>query len=350
MAGSVKVSGSWRTANALSVKVGGTWRTVSAAYVKVGGVWRQWFSPTITDTFTRTTTTGLGATDNGIPWNILNGSWNANGSQAIAVASPGTICLASVPLGSPNAKVSVTAGPSTQGTGASFWVVDASNWWAAVFYSTQTTSTTTVSVPYCSTCATQCKTCAGTYPNCGSCGYTTTLTTAYTCSPSYGGPGGEPYQGKCYNGSGTLLGNQVSYTITTYTCNSCADCTLCGTYVPDSGTYPSCNCGISYTTQQSTVTTTNYYVRLLKSASGVVTQPTADVSLPSAPTALKVTTSGNSITVQAYSDIALTNTLGSALTHTASSPVTSPNHGIIKTTNGASAVQSVTVDNFLLTL
>ena len=77
---------------------------------------------------------------------------------------------------------------------------------------------------------------------------------------------------------------------------------------------------------------------------GTVSTATGDVSLTSAAAAIKVTTLGDAITAQAYSDTALTAPLGSALTYTPTTPTKATSHGIVKAPSAYG--QGSTVDNF----
>jgi hypothetical protein len=85
-----------------------------------------------------------------------------------------------------------------------------------------------------------------------------------------------------------------------------------------------------------------YYLRAISSVSGTVTNPYNGVVLSTQPAAIKVTTSGNSFSAQAYSDTAMSTALGS--------PVTGTNTGAKGTSNGivkvTSAYQNSVVDNF----
>ena len=117
-----------------------------------------------------------------------------------------------------------------------------------------------------------------------------------------------------------------------YDCN-CATCA--GPIYACGGNYScnpySCNC------------TTNYYLQLLKSASGTISEATTKVSLTSAAAAIYVETVGDLITCKAYSDTALTTQLGSTLSYTPSSPTKGAIVGIIKV---SSDNQNNLIDDF----
>jgi hypothetical protein len=76
----------------------------------------------------------------------------------------------------------------------------------------------------------------------------------------------------------------------------------------------------------------------------VTTSVVSDVSIGQAAAAVKVTTSGDTITAVAYSNTAKTNVIGTIST-TASSPIKAPKAGIIKVPS--SYTQSSTIDDFV---
>jgi hypothetical protein len=84
-------------------------------------------------------------------------------------------------------------------------------------------------------------------------------------------------------------------------------------------------------------------MRMYQSISGTVSQVISDYVVASLPAALKVITSGNTITEYAYSDTTLTTLLGSTST-TPTSPIRGTRVGIIKTP--AAVTQGTTVDTF----
>jgi len=178
----------------------------------------------------------------------------------------------------------------------------------------------------------------------------------YGC-PS-GGEIGQPGLYSCYTAvyssstvyycadASTPSGGVCPSTSCTSACVSCYDyaCgTNSGSYFVSGGSYPNCDqYGASCQTCGTLVNA--YYLRILKSVGGVVTSPAADITLSSAPAAIKMTTSGNTITYQAYSDTSLSSPLGSQGSITETSPTKVQNYGIIKAPT--SYGQSSTVDNF----
>ena len=298
MSGSAKIGGAWKSVNSVKVKVGGSWKTVSSASVKVGGAWKTWFTALITDLFNRTTSGSLGTTDTGQTWSNTRGVWYANGSAAQSDTDPATYPLASIPFNQ-DATVSVTPSP---GTGVAFWVTDSGSWWASVAHETYTSYTYDCN-PY------SCTLYSGSY-TCGSLG------TFY-----YGGT------------SFTSCGDAQSFM-----CNACASNYgyTCSDFV--------CNTSSSTCYNTCTGYSTNYFLRILKSISNTISNAISDISLPSFPAKVKVTTTGDSITAKAYSDAAMTTQIGATMSHTPTSPVKGLGVGILK--SPSSYAQGSTADSF----
>jgi hypothetical protein len=348
MASSINKSG-WKSISGLSAKIGGTWRTSTAAYVKIGGVWKQWFAAFISDNFNRSTSGTLGTSSSGANWSTLTGQWYANGSQAQSDTSPSSNALAEVGWGAG----SITASASvTGGTGVAFWVTNSANWWAVVSYNNFTTFTYGIN-PY--ECA-PCGSCTGTrsVTNCVATPVPDTMNCA--CAPVCGScPGGyvfnrcAQFRGYCHaapctNGYPAAIAEPSCTTSYTCACGNATtrqDCTT----TTESFTFP-CGCATCYS---GTATGYNYfyYLRLLKSESGVVTVVT-DISLPSQAAAVWLNTSGDTITAKAYSNTAMTSQLGTNLVYTATSPTKGPAAGVVKTVSEHN--QGSTVDDLSIGL
>ena len=122
------------------------------------------------------------------------------------------------------------------------------------------------------------------------------------------------------------------------------DCTACGsTTTPNTCTNTDCAACGSYSCNCQTCTNNFYWLRMLKSVSGTVSQVISDYAMASLPAAVKVVTNGNTITEYGYSDAAMTTLLGSTST-TVTSPVIGAGVGIIKAP--AAITQGSTVDTF----
>ena len=299
--------------------------------MRIIGIFASGVLRVIQDFFTRTTTTSLGTANTGQTWLNTRGTWFANGSAAQSNDAASTYPLSSIPF-SQNVTVSAAV---TEGTGVSFWVTDANNWYATVAYHTQAS--------YSCNCSTCCNTCTHTGGSCGS--------TCNTCQHT-GGSCGNTYS--CANGTTPCNGNTVCYsnpgctgtivsgvTVTPITCTN-QDCDACGS-TPNTCTNSDCTACGSYSCNCQTCYSDFYYMRMLKSISGTISQVISDYAVASLPAAIKVVTSGDTITETAYSDTSLTTSLGSTST-TPSGPIKGTGVGIIKVP--AAITQGSTVDIF----
>lgn len=294
------------------------------------------------DDFNRTNAAELSGTSK--PWISINGGWTANGSVATSSVAASSYPYA-VRL---NSLDSTQSAQVSNGTGVIFWSDSGNNWYSVV--SNKTTSSYSYSCnPYscncvncnCTTSGGDAYSCSGgTYPNCSNGSTATYIGQSCDVCPS----GYVSYYGQC--GSGNCGGypcsivSQGSYNCVnnySYSCNS-ATC-----YTPVITSCSTC-CSTCYNTCSGS--TDAYYLKLLKSVSGTVSEATSAISLASAAVAILANTSGNTITAKAYSDTAMTSQLGTTLTHTATSPSRGYYVGIIKVPSDG---QGSTVDNYNLT-
>lgn len=343
------------------------------------------------DSFTRTTSGSLGTSTSGAAWTALRGTWYANGSQARSDDAGSNYSLATVAIGTDTTTSSDVSG----GVGVAFWVSDAGSWWAVVPYYTETANSTctngncsgtesfTFSVSNCnngacsgtetyqgpSTCEPYSSQCSGNYvvqtSNCtsGACSGTESYTQTCSCTTNticqYGTGTGSFAAANCAAAGGTYSAANGGTCCIPEVESTCPNGACSGTQTLTrscmcSYSSISCSCptqvrSCSCTTQSGTRTcsctyTQAYALRLLSSVGGVVSTATSDVSLPSAATAVKVITAGNVVTAQAYSDSAMTATLGNALIHTATSPTKGPSTGLVK--SPVPYLQGSTADNF----
>ncbi len=308
MSGHIKVGGTWRSVSQLYTKVNvsgsSSWRSVSTGWVKVSGVWKKWYTALITDSFTRPNTGSLGSTDTGTAWNVLRGAWYTNGTQAVSDTAASSYPLAVVNLEKSDAIVSTSV---SSGTGPAFWVSAAGSFWASTSFNTTSTYTFPCN-PF----------------TCWSFSYN------WTCEPGTGGNGGG---GGSYN---------ISFVSNCAQLYAAEEPFMCGPYPVASWSCTDLGTSTCYDTCSGT--SYNYFMRLTQSISNTVTNPVSDVNLGAQPAAIKVTTSGNSIVSQAYSDASMTTTLGSAISYTPTSPTTGTSHGIIKAPTTYN--QQSIVDNF----
>lgn len=369
MPGLFKDGGSWKSVRSTFVKVGSTWRNVTTGYVKVAGQWVTWFSLAVLDNFNRTTTGTLGTSPTGSIWSTLRGTWFANGSAAQSDSAAGDYALAVVETSGVNQTVSAAV---SGGTGPAFWVSDAGSWYAVQSYYNQTTDCTQFST--CTGCSSYTCSCGSSLACCGNCPCPSTC--PQTCSVAVSGgyravcrtnqSGGCNYamyeesafgtcpDGQVYNyysggyyvtsepGWATVVYREL-VTTTTQTVNNaaCPDSNTCCTTPCSCG--DTCCCSYSYSCCVQYTTTTSYFMRLIRAVSNSVSQ-LAQVTLSGLAGAIKVITSGDTITATAYSDSGMTSPYSNTITNTPSSPVKGSRAGIIKAPSDFS--QGSTVDNF----
>lgn len=230
-------------------------------------------------------------------WQNIRGNWFANGSSAQSDGDASTYPIAAADLSGTDMTVSASV---SSGTGVAFWLTDSGNWWASTSYNNY------------STYYYQCNpwTCF-----CGS--YSCNCYAGY--SSSSGGCTSPSYIGSCSQG-----------------CD--VNCAPYGGYVT------SCNASIGTCYDNCLGYNYFYYLSLKNSVAGTVSSVVSDVSLSQQPAAIKVTTFGNNIIAQAYSDNGMTSPLGSAINVTPGSPNKGTKAGIIKAPTAYN--QQSTVDNF----
>lgn len=247
----------------------------------------------ISDLFNRTTSGTLGTADTGQTWSNLRGVWFANGTKATTATAASSYPIASVLVGDTNAVVSAGV---TSGTGVSFWITDSNSWWASTAKSTQESYT-------------------------------------YNCNPH------SVWNGSCNWYCDGVPGNVGRVSDSPWTCSGYASSVCSGTVTGVTGS-------VTEYTSYDTCTGYNYYyfLSLIKSVAGTVSNVVADTALSAMPAAIKVTTLGDTITAQAYSDVALTTALGAPIVATPSSPAKGTSAGIIVTPTAYN--QQALVDNF----
>lgn len=181
---------------------------------------------------------------------------------------------------------------------------------------------------------------SGWFVGCKGLNYTTTTSyTTATGTSTYDACGGSKQP--CAGNAGQCCDPVYTYNCVcnsggSPSCTNCssASCTSSYTYYtcPSGGTLSGTSCYSQF-----------YYLKVYSSVSGTVTNPVSNINLGSQPAAIKVTTSGNSWTAQAYSNTSLATTLGTAASGT-NSGTKGTSHGIIKTTSDYN--QGTTVDDF----
>jgi hypothetical protein len=290
-----------------------------------------------TDTFQRSNTSGdPGITADGSRWNVLNGTFNIATNTLTTATAASSYPLSVVEMGVQNVNIGLVA--SGQGATAALWVTDAGNWWGVQTFS-------------------QPENC-----NCYDYSY------SYNCHDVLTGSG--TTWSTCYQTVCIDVGH-TGYTPASYTPGYCAVqvgyyCAsyVSGSYTPASYyTYWTTECGPSpydcnpqYWATYNYVCSTGYatacstcypqYFKIIKNISGTITsvwsQAVAAVSA-----AFRVKTSGDVITIQAYSDSGLSTQIGSDLTYTATGSTKSTKFGLAiapSSYNQTSTINKITIN------
>ena len=197
MAGYLKKGDStWSTAvPSIYVKTSSnTWAAATSAWVKINDLndatsWKQWFTGSVIDSFTRTTSGSLGSADLGGTWvnGVFSGTtgWYANGSTAYNADSQGSgttiSAWSSVESGSNNSFAEVA---TSGGVGPMVWAnysgSTPTTWWAAIPYKIETATPYQYYANYRCNSTSSCNTCQSASA-CGS----TTSSYSYAATPNY---------------------------------------------------------------------------------------------------------------------------------------------------------------------
>ena len=248
--------------------------------------------PIITDNFNRSTSGSLGTSSSGGLWQAIKGVWFANNGVAQSNDAATNDSIAAVNLQSP--LVTVSTANSSLGTGVAFMVQDSNNWWAAVGLENDT--------------------------------YTYAYTYTYTATGT----------GSHYTAPYTFYYTATGYGITGYaTTNGVNYYAHYGSYTytaAGSGGGTTSYYSYAYTTTgnpaPSSIAVTTYLLNVYRSVAGTVSTAASTV-LSGLSSAVKVVVSGSTVNATAYSDNALTNSVGTA-TVTGVTPAGNL-HGIILT-------------------
>lgn len=133
-----------------------------------------------------------------------------------------------------------------------------------------------------------------------------------------------------------------------FTCTGYTACTVCGAYNQcqycngySYGASAACGCASTYTYNCNCAD--HHKIDLIKKENGTETVLSSTSNSTTAIAGIKVTTDGNNVTAQAYSDVNYSSQVGSNLT-TTNSGQKSKDHGIISRASNAS--QGYTIDEF----
>lgn len=362
-----KVSGNFKSASGLFAKVNGGWKKAKFGYIKVGGEWKQFWADKLEDAFNRADTINtLGVADSGQAWTILRSQWRINSNNANTTGAKTDYPLANIDAGFLDFELE--ANELTPGTGVAIRVEDANNWWGVVPFYNQTAT----SYSYCvqsqtvSYCIAECTEPNGYYLRCDA------PNTEYTIPIyDYYCPGGYEIvydteyvlvtparcttvtvPGACYNEyRQNCTWVYVPFSAPMRVCNpgmtricdpatSRQECTaaeyeLVETYYetcpggevfgvigsetgcePDGytnvDTYACCQAGTyqqCIQTATGTTYTNYYYLQVVKMVNGVFSV-VADVAVPERWSAVKISATGPSLTVRAFTDSLYTNQIG----------------------------------------
>jgi hypothetical protein len=237
---------------------------------------------TFTDTFVRSNTSGgPGRASDGSLWDATRGTMVVTSNTLTTPDSVSGYPMVTTDMGVENVQIEVSA--TNTGQLASLWVTDSNNWWGVQTFSQAESCN----------CYTYYYSC-----NCSAYYYQCNCTTTYFCANW----GCGSYQGAYFCNTCQSYGSYSSCsTCTGYSCSTCSDyaCSTC---------YPN-------------------YMRVLRSVSGSVSA-VYTWTLASLAAAFRVKTSGDAITMQAYSNSNLTSQIGSDTTYTASSPAKTKRFGL----------------------
>ncbi len=86
---------------------------------------------TILDNFNRADSADLGSPGPGQNWRVWRGNWGIVSNKASSSSAPSEYAMATLTFTSEN--VTIGVGSPQAGTGISFWVTDANNWYASVY-------------------------------------------------------------------------------------------------------------------------------------------------------------------------------------------------------------------------
>ena len=389
-----KVNGSWSNGTPI-IKTSNTWSTAKQVFAKVNGTWQTVYTSSISDNFDRANSASLGnVPDTDFTWTQTDGSWSINTNRVESVTSASTYPMIDIEFNTQNVLVgaNINATGTTQssgkyGAGIAFWIVDATNWWAAyndavltgtttftcastyngkALQSGQGTATcvydysaTATSIPGSTSCSN-----GGTGPrdfirlnSCSSSSYIAsgvciTAGGSGSYNQSFGPCGSQgrlggigacnagtvAYDGygNCYSGTG-YISAVTSPSTTSYSC-------------PSGGTLSGTTCLLSNSATTGTTYSYSHKVKLINSIAGsVATVNTYTVNDNTwIPANISVSTSNNTITLRAYAN---DDNTGSSWvqTYTATTPTKGTRHGLVLgPKSDATVTQATSLDNFTL--
>ena len=383
-----KVNGSWANGTPF-VKTSNTWSTAKQVFAKVNGTWQTVYTSSISDNFNRADSASLGnVPDTDVAWTQTDGSWSILSNKVSTSTSASTYPMIDVEFNTQNVLVgaNINATGTSQssgkyGAGIAFWIIDATNWWAAHTDAVLTGTTTF--------------TCASTFngkalqsgQGTATCVYDYAATATTTPGSEYCASGTGPVAAFARYNVSTRTTDVVKYNvcITAATANpfevssplSCPGTSFkyyrpigsvnhCYTShntqnpstnppttsysCPDGGTLSGTTCLLSNSATTTTTYAYSHKVKLINSIAGsVATVNTYTVNDNTwIPANISVSTSNNTITLRAYAN---DDNTGSSWTqsYTATSPNRGTRHGLVLgPKSDATVTQATSLDNFTL--
>ena len=384
-----KVSGSWSNGTPF-IKTSNTWSTAKQVFAKVNGTWQTVYTSSISDNFNRADSASLGnVPDTDVAWTQTDGTWQIVSNKVSTSTSASTYPMIDVEFNTQNVLVgtNINATGTSQasgkyGAGIAFWIVDATNWWAA-YNDAVLTGTTTF-------------TCASTYngkalqsgQGTATCVYDYAATATTTPGSEFCSSGTGPVSSFARYNVSTGTTDQVKYNVCITAAsngqNGVASPLSCTTYsgfkyyrpigsgnncytshnaispstnppttsysCPDGGTLSGTTCLLSNSATTGTTYSYSHKVKLINSIAGsVATVNTYTVNDNTwIPANISVSTSNNTITLRAYAN---DDNTGSSWvqTYTATTPTKGTRHGLVLgPKSDATVTQATSLDNFTL--
>lgn len=305
------------------------------------------------DDFVRSdNSTSLGKVS-GMAWKVWRGVWGISSNKATSSTTPSSYPLATLTFTSDN--VSLSIGSPGIGAGASFWVTDADNWWAATYQVQHVCDTCTQCNAYCG------GNCNGGFV-CANYNYNTVPgnTVPGSCnSYSYGYLGCNAWspgnciawnnnapKGFCKSRNPEVCNNPLYYN---YCVNSNSPYTNPTTYPTGNCIYYSCagNYNAVYCCSSSTYDCNcvdQQKIFIFKNVANTITNIASSV-YSSVIASFKVITSSNNVTIKTFSDNSWTSQIGSDWNQAVSPTQTAKDHGII-ISQALYGTQGTTIDEF----
>ncbi len=389
-----KNNGSWSNGTPF-IKTSNSWTTAKQVFAKVNGTWQTVYTSSISDNFDRANSASLGnVPDTDYTWTQTDGSWSINTNKVESATSAASYPMIDVDFSTQNVQIGTTINPTgtsqasgKYGAGIAFWIVDATNWWAA-YNDVILTGTTTY-------------TCASTFngqalqsgqgtPTCVYDYAATATSIPGSTSCSNGGTGPRDFirlnsctsssyiaSGVCitaggsgsYNqsfgpcGSQGKLGGTGACNVGTVAYDGYGNCYSSTSYIPavtsppttsyscpNGGTLSGTTCLLSNSATTGTSYSYSQKIKLINSVNNsVATINTYTVNDNTwIPANISVSTSGNTVTLRAYAN---DDNTGSSWVqnYVATNPNRGTRHGLMLGPRGDSNVsQATSLDNFTL--